>query len=71
MAGKVGRLRSWLGALPSRMARGVPWAHVEPAGLGVGPSDAGDVDEREARRRHEREVWRSNDEPSSDGKGKA
>ena len=62
---KMRRLRTSLRAVPSRMVHGVRWAHVEPAGLGVGTAEAGDVEEREARRRHEREVWRADDEPAS------
>jgi hypothetical protein len=71
MTDVAGRLRRWLVGLPSKMARGVPWAHVEPAGLGVGPTDAGDVREREAHRRTAREVWRSTNEGSRDGDGEA
>lgn len=54
--------RRWLASLPGRMARGVPWAHVEPAGLGVGSARAEDPAEREARERREREVWRKEDD---------
>ena len=61
MDGRVGALKAWLAGLPDKMAHGVPWAHVEPAGLGVGTPEAGDVEEREARKRREREIWRSTD----------
>jgi len=44
------------------MAHGMPWAHVEPVGLGVGTPEAAEVEEREARKRREREVWRSTDD---------
>lgn len=54
--------RKWLAGLPSRMVRGVSWAHVEPAGLGIGGAESGDVDEREARARRTREMWRSTDD---------
>jgi hypothetical protein len=55
-------LSRWLAGLPTRIVHGVPWAHVEPAGLGIGTPETGDVDEREARKRRARETWRSTDD---------
>ena len=62
MNSRTGAVRNWLAGLPTRIVHGVPWAHVEPAGLGVGTAEAGDVEEREARKRRAREIWRSSDE---------
>jgi hypothetical protein len=62
MSEKVAGVRRLLADLPGRIVRGVPWANVEPAGLGVGSARAEELDEREARERHEREVWRKQDD---------
>ena len=62
MGETLARVRRLFGDLPGRLARGVPWAQVEPAGLGVGTARAEDPDERAARERHEREVWRKQDD---------
>ncbi len=68
--GSSGGIRGWLANLPKRIVRSVPWAHVEPAGLGVGSPEPGDLDEREERKRQAEEVWRSDEadrsEPAAD-----
>ena len=69
MGDRMGRWRTLLRSLPSRMVHGVPWAHVEPAGLGVGTADSGDVEEREARKRRARETWRATDDAKDQSTG--
>jgi hypothetical protein len=63
-------LRKTLAELPSRIVHAVPWAHIEPAGLGVGTAAPEDLDEREARERRERETWRSDDDAPRTPTGK-
>jgi hypothetical protein len=60
------RLLRTLARLPARLANSVPWAHVEPAGLGAGPTGSGDPDERADQRRRARELWRSEDPGRTD-----
>ena len=61
-----GRIGRFIARLPGRIVRAVPWAHMEPAGLGAGKVHTEDLDEMERQRRREREVSRrSDDDPAS------
>jgi hypothetical protein len=58
----LGRIARFLERLPGRIVRAVPWAHMEPAGLGAGPVHVEDLDELERSRREERETLRHEDD---------
>jgi hypothetical protein len=62
MATIVGRIARFLGRLPGRIVHAVPWAHMEPAGLGAGKVHTQDLDEMELERRRDRETLRREDD---------
>ena len=52
---------------PRRLLAAVGWVHtMEPMGLGAGKPHIGDLDEIEAERREQREVWRRDEEGPSE-----
>jgi hypothetical protein len=61
----VGRIVRFVSRLPGRIVRAVPWAHMEPAGLGAGNVHTQDLDEMESERRRERENLRREDDSAS------
>lgn len=62
---RVGRM---IAGLPERILRivGRPFTSPEPTGIGRGQVHMGDLDEREAERRRERETWRRPEDPPAD-----
>jgi hypothetical protein len=72
MGRTLARARRMIAAIPGRIRRAIPWlpwAHLEPSGLGVGSGPAEDLDEREARKRRERETWRTTEDETSHDPG--
>jgi hypothetical protein len=62
MSDILGRMARFVTQLPGRIVRAVPWAHMEPAGLGAGTVHTQDLDEIEQERRQDREVLRRDDD---------
>jgi hypothetical protein len=56
--------------IPGRLVGAVGWVHtMEPTGLGAGKPHIGNLDEIEAERRQQREVWRREEEGPSERPG--
>jgi len=64
MSGFIGRIARFIERLPGRLVRAVPWAHMEPTGLGAGRVHTEDLDELERQRRQAHESQRRNDQES-------
>ena len=62
MANLLTRMAHGVAQVPHRILVAAGWARMEPAGLGVSPAPASDVDEMETRRREGQEVLRQGSE---------